>query len=319
MSDKRRAEQVDEVLDGLSSPSVADVSVAMREFDADDVAAAAAYRGLAGGGSSPAFASHSRPPADPASAVWTVELTGTPTDGTFTLMITVGDADPVETDPIDWDEVNFDDTNPSITTIIEAITGVGTTSAIGGPLPASIEVTFVGVAGNTTIDIEVGDNSLTGGTDPAPSLNQTTEGGPGDTGLPRGSGWWNSDDNLAYVNDGNADTPSWVQLGDVANNQADPVTFPGGVSGKGFSAASVVSGGGTGMLADEYNVIGYDGSSGSAIIGLSTDPTDTPPSQNYVRGTLLLRNDESSIGQLWLKTGEGIGDWTRVALLSDLA
>lgn len=46
MSDKRRAEQVAEVLDGLDSPTVEAVSTATREFDADDVAAAAAHKAL---------------------------------------------------------------------------------------------------------------------------------------------------------------------------------------------------------------------------------------------------------------------------------
>lgn len=91
-----------------------------------------------------------------------IQTSGTPTAGTFTLEISrenglvLGTTAPIA----------FNAANTAVDTAIEAITGVGTVTPGGGPLPTAVSVTWAGAYANERLGVRVANNSLTGGTNP---------------------------------------------------------------------------------------------------------------------------------------------------------
>lgn len=107
--------------------------------------------------------------------VQTLTTTGTPTGGTFTLVV-LGQT---------TDTIAHNAAAAAVQTAINnalAVLGTGHTVGVsGGPLPAGIPITFSGaqVSQRDVPAITVGTNSLTGGTSPAPAIAQTTAGRTG--------------------------------------------------------------------------------------------------------------------------------------------
>lgn len=110
-----------------------------------------------------------------ANEVQTLSTTGTPTGGTFTLVVlgqTTG-------------TIAFNASASAIQTAINnalAVLGTGhTVTVTGGALPTNAPITFTGaqVSGRDIPAITVGTNSLTGGTSPVPAIAQTTAGRTG--------------------------------------------------------------------------------------------------------------------------------------------
>jgi hypothetical protein len=104
--------------------------------------------------------------------VQTLTTTGTPTGGTFTLVV-LGQV---------TGTIAFNATAGAVATAINtALAPLGSTytvSTSGGPLPTGVPITFdgAGVAGRNIPPITIGTNALTGGATPAPAIAQTTAG-----------------------------------------------------------------------------------------------------------------------------------------------
>jgi len=101
--------------------------------------------------------------------VQTLSITGSPTGGTFTIY--------VMNQPL---VIAYNASAATIQTNVQALAGVGSgnITCTGGNLPGTpVVFTFAGaLAGTNVMPIEIGLNSLTGGTSPTPVIAQTTAG-----------------------------------------------------------------------------------------------------------------------------------------------
>ena len=88
--------------------------------------------------------------------------TGTPTGGTFTLEISRENGTVMGT----TGNIAFNATAAAIDTAIEAVTGAGTSTPSGGPLPTSVLISWAGAYANERLGVRVAANALTGGTNP---------------------------------------------------------------------------------------------------------------------------------------------------------
>lgn len=99
-----------------------------------------------------------------------ISITGTPTGGTFKLK---------------WNDhvtgtIAYDASGATVETALEALTNLETADVTdsGGPLPGTaIDITFGGAySGKNVAQLEVADNSLTGGSDPQVVIETITQG-----------------------------------------------------------------------------------------------------------------------------------------------
>ena len=88
--------------------------------------------------------------------------TGIPTGGTFTIEISRENGTVLGT----TGAIAFNATAAVVDTAIEAITGAGTVTNSGGPLPTAVSVTWAGAYVNERLGVRIVSNSLTGGTNP---------------------------------------------------------------------------------------------------------------------------------------------------------
>ena len=91
-----------------------------------------------------------------------VVTTGVPTGGTFTIEISRESGTVLGT----TGAIAFNATSAVIDTAIEAITGAGTVTNSGGPLPTAVSITWAGTYANERLGVRIVTNSLTGGTNP---------------------------------------------------------------------------------------------------------------------------------------------------------
>lgn len=110
------------------------------------------------------------------SEVQTITIAGVPTGGSFRLRVRLPGGGVEETA-----DIAFNAAAAAVDAALEALPsiGAGDVTCAGGALPATpVTVTFSGVlAGTDPAQIEVSDDSLTGGTNPAVSVATTTPGG----------------------------------------------------------------------------------------------------------------------------------------------
>lgn len=103
----------------------------------------------------------------PANEKQRIELTGTPTGGTFTLQIwglTTG-------------SIAYNASAATVKTALEAILGTGNVDCTGGSLPGTaVLVEFTGIYGETNVPLMKATSSLTGGTSPAVTISVDTSG-----------------------------------------------------------------------------------------------------------------------------------------------
>lgn len=128
--------------------------------------------------------------------VQTVTISGTPTGGTFTLTYR-GQTTAA---------INYNANSGAVQTALQALTtiGAGNATVSGGPGPATpYVVTFAGSLAATSISLLTATSSLTGGTNPAVTVTETTAGypvkgthviTPSDTTLP----WLSVEERLSY-------------------------------------------------------------------------------------------------------------------------
>ena len=111
-------------------------------------------------------------PAQPACATSetaTLAITGTPTGGTFTLIVPGGETGAIA----------FDAAATAVQTAIEAVVGAGNVTVTGSALPTGPQtITAAGTLKEQDLaDFAAGDNNLTGGTSPTVVVTTTVEGG----------------------------------------------------------------------------------------------------------------------------------------------
>jgi hypothetical protein len=193
----------------------------------------------------------------------------------------------------------FDADNSTVQSAIEtadpSVTGF---VSVGTGYPDPYEIIFPVAV--TPVTLTFGTNTLAGGSQ---SAEITGDGGTAADLYQRGTHWLNNDASSIFVNFGTITEPEWVASGDVVNNVTENLNITGIFTSKGIVIKSVVTEGGSGILTDEYNVSGQDNSSGAGIISWANDPTLVPP-QNYLRGSLLLRNSEiGSIATVEINSG----------------
>lgn len=140
--------------------------------------------------------------------VQTLTITGTPTGGTFKLTFKGAETAAIA----------YNASAANVVSALEALPTVGTggVTATGGPLPGTaVVITFAANLGKRAQDlITVSDNSLTGGTDPAGAVAETTPGVDATLiGHPAGTLYMDTDNNELYVNTGTANDPTWTVVG----------------------------------------------------------------------------------------------------------
>jgi hypothetical protein len=97
---------------------------------------------------------------DPDNATFVVTVTGTPTGGTFTLLVAVGTDAPVESGTIAYNAAGS-----AVDTALEAMSNVGAGNVtVTGSGPYTI--TFNGALARADVSVTLGTNALTGGTSP---------------------------------------------------------------------------------------------------------------------------------------------------------
>lgn len=100
------------------------------------------------------------------SSVWTIQVTGTPTGGTFTLTVAVNGAAAVTSGAI-----AFDATAATVQTALGAMSNVGANNVtVTGTTTKTI--TFVGALVDAPVVVALGTNSLTGGTSPSVTVTE---------------------------------------------------------------------------------------------------------------------------------------------------
>jgi hypothetical protein len=95
---------------------------------------------------------------------------GVPTGGTFTLEISRENGTVIGT----TGNIAHTATSAQIDSAIEAVTGAGTVTPGGGPLPTAVSVTWAGTYANERLGVRVASNSLTGGTNPTVSVYENS-------------------------------------------------------------------------------------------------------------------------------------------------
>jgi hypothetical protein len=107
--------------------------------------------------------------------VQTIALTGTPTGGTFTVVV-LG-----QTTAAIAFNANAAAVQTAINNALAALGSTWTVTVTAGPLPAAVTVTFdgAGVSGRNQPQMSLGTNSLTGGTSPTAAFATTTPGRSG--------------------------------------------------------------------------------------------------------------------------------------------
>jgi hypothetical protein len=105
---------------------------------------------------------------DPDSATLSVTLTGTPTGGTFSLFVAVDGAEPEETAAIAYNA-----TTGAVDTAIENLADVPAGSLTVGGAAGAWTLTFGGDLANVDVVVTLGDNNLTGGTNPSATIAET--------------------------------------------------------------------------------------------------------------------------------------------------
>lgn len=147
-------------------------------------------------------------PAAGTDEVQTITTTGTPAGGTFRLSY----------GGMSSGAIAFNATAAAIDTALEAIPAIGTNNltCAGGPLPTGVTVTFTAALGRQPVALlVVSDNSLTGGSSPAPAVARTTPGvAATGRGAPRGARLIDLNTGVQYTNtSANAAAPTWVTIG----------------------------------------------------------------------------------------------------------
>lgn len=147
-------------------------------------------------------------PAAGTNEVQTITTTGVPTGGTFRLAF----------GGFSTAAIAHTGTAAAIDTALEALAsvGAGNVTCAGGPLPTGVTVTFSGtLAGQPVALLVVSDNSLTGGTTPAPAIARTTPGvAATGRGAPTGARLINTTAGVLYINtSSNPAAPTWVVVG----------------------------------------------------------------------------------------------------------
>jgi hypothetical protein len=147
--------------------------------------------------------------------VQTITIGGTPTGGTFTLIL-----DGEETAPITWSSTN-NTLVANIDAALGALPGIGgaanVTTAVGTMTAGigTITVTFTAALGKQAISLmTVGSNDLTG-TDPTVEVEETTPGvnASGVDQAPKGALLVDTANALIYVNTGTKAAPTWTLVG----------------------------------------------------------------------------------------------------------
>lgn len=95
--------------------------------------------------------------------------TGVPTGGTFTLSIYRENGTLLGTS----NAIPFNATAAQVDAAIEAVTGAGTVTSAGGPIPTAVTVTWAGIYATERLGLQINTNSLTGGTNSVPALGET--------------------------------------------------------------------------------------------------------------------------------------------------
>lgn len=114
-----------------------------------------------------------------ASEVQSVDITGTPTGGTFTLSL---GSETTST-------IAFDAASAAVQSALEALANIGTGNATVSGSNPNFAVTFASALANKKMPLLVSDNALlTGGTAPDVTVTRDTAGSPGTQYF--GSGWW---------------------------------------------------------------------------------------------------------------------------------
>jgi hypothetical protein len=117
-----------------------------------------------------AFDASTLAPVGGVNEVQTVTVTGTPTGGTFTLKYRGQETAAIA----------YNAAASAVASALQALSNIGASgvTAAGGALPGTaVTVTFTGPLGNTDVFmLQLGTNSLTGGTTPNVTVAQTTQG-----------------------------------------------------------------------------------------------------------------------------------------------
>lgn len=138
-------------------------------------------------------------PVDGTDEVQDVDITGTPTGGTFRLKVF----------GVNTVDLAHDIDAATLQTALETIVGSGNVG-VSGPNPNFV-VTFGGDAGKMPVPaIELAVNQLTGGTDPSVTVTETTPGVAATGFRPApGAVYIRQSDGTVYVNQGTALDPNW--------------------------------------------------------------------------------------------------------------
>jgi hypothetical protein len=112
---------------------------------------------------------------DPDNAIYSVDLSGIPTGGTFTVIVDVnGDVE-------ETSDLAFNVSTADFQTALEALSNVGAGNATvtgtpgdGSTTSGTYTVTFGGDLATIDVTMRAGDNSLTGGTDPDVAVTEDT-------------------------------------------------------------------------------------------------------------------------------------------------
>jgi hypothetical protein len=146
-------------------------------------------------------------PSHGTSEVQTLAITGTPTGGTFTLTF----------DGHTTAAIAYNAAASAVVSALEALNNIGTggVTATGGALPGTdVVITFAGNLTKLAVNLITATSSLTGGTDPAIAITETT---PGVTATGRGTlkGGTVKDttNGKHYTNTGTALAPTWTVTG----------------------------------------------------------------------------------------------------------
>jgi hypothetical protein len=99
-----------------------------------------------------------------------ISTQGVPTGGTFTIEVARENGTVMGTTAA----IPFNATSAQVDTAIEAITGAGTVTPGGGPLPTAVSVTWAGAYASERLGTRIVTNSLTGGTNPQPIISESS-------------------------------------------------------------------------------------------------------------------------------------------------
>lgn len=152
---------------------------------------------------------HAGAPVSAVNEVQTFEITGTPTGGTFSLTFR-GQTTA---------SIAYNASAATVKTRLAALSTIGGTANLttsGGALPGTaVLVTFQGDLAGQDVDLITATSGLTGGTDPAITVTETTKGVPGTfAGItPHGALLNDTTNALLYQNSGTQVAPVWGKVG----------------------------------------------------------------------------------------------------------